>query len=292
LPVLFFGRFLERTPTSTSSNSLLGELWGRPRTNCRTHFANVGPVPPSRAKTGAVAKRPVGRPPLLDRAMIARAACEVGLDRLTMRSVAEHLGVSVPGLYHHVKGRDEMIRLAAEHSASLIGIPEDRGQHWAEWLLEWAQHARQAFVSQPELLEQFLQGTIGLKQMVDHIDTVVGVLVRQGFSPRQAMEAYLLVSHSALGAAMSEIRESEASLAGRPVQAEYLQVLAQRGPDELTNLRQLLDAPPIGPPSFEDQLCTVLVGIAVRRGEPWQPVVALATRAPSTQDPPTVIMHL
>ncbi|HEX5097651.1 MAG TPA: helix-turn-helix domain-containing protein, partial [Acidimicrobiia bacterium] len=103
-----------------------------------------------------IERRKVGRPARLDRDMIAKAAHEVGLDRVTMKAVADRLGVSVPGLYHHIEGRDDLMRLAAEYSASRIPLPVDRGQHWAAWLLEWAQYSHDAFVAQPELLGQFL----------------------------------------------------------------------------------------------------------------------------------------
>jgi AcrR family transcriptional regulator len=58
----------------------------------------------------AVSARPrVGRPPSIDRSMIADAAAEIGLENLTMKAVAERLGVSVTGLYHHVAGRDDLM---------------------------------------------------------------------------------------------------------------------------------------------------------------------------------------
>jgi AcrR family transcriptional regulator len=90
--------------------------------------------------------------------MIARAASEIGLDNVTMKAVAEHLGVSVPGLYHHVDGRDDLMRLATAYSAQRIVLPGDRGQHWTEWLLEWSRHAFEVFVAQPEMLNQVQRG--------------------------------------------------------------------------------------------------------------------------------------
>ncbi|MGH8978055.1 MAG: TetR/AcrR family transcriptional regulator, partial [Acidimicrobiia bacterium] len=110
-----------------------------------------------KGSTPAFADRPkVGRPARLNRAMIARAAYEVGLDQVTRKGVADRLGVSVPGLYHHVEGRDDLMRLAAEYSASQMELPVDHGQHWAEWLLECARYSHDAFVAQPALLAQFV----------------------------------------------------------------------------------------------------------------------------------------
>jgi AcrR family transcriptional regulator len=213
-------------------------------------------------------ERRVGRPARLDRAMIAKAAHEVGLERVTMKAVAHRLGVSVPGLYHHVEGRADLMRLAAEYAAAQIPVPVDRGQHWTQWLLEWARYSHDAFVAQPELLNQFLQGSLGIDRMVAHVDAVVGLLVRHGFDPVEALEAYTVVSECAVGAAVGEIREMESARAGRPTIAEYHRVLAQRPADELPHLRALVATAPRAPRDLTDRIRTVLVGIAVRRGDP------------------------
>jgi AcrR family transcriptional regulator len=240
-----------------------------------------------------LADRPkIGRPAKLDRALIARAAYEVGLDRVTMRAVAERLGVSVPGLYHHVDGRDDLMRLGAEYSAAQIQVPVDHGQHWTEWLLEWARYSHDAFVAQPALLGQFLNGSLGVDRMLMHVDAMVGVLSRQGFSPEDALDAYALVTEVALGAAVSEIRAAESARAGRPLIAEYHRVLATEPPDALPHLRALVDRMRILPQDLTDRIVTVLVGIAARRGEPWQEILDLTTR-PEPQEPsrPVAMLH-
>ena len=224
-------------------------------------------------------RRKVGRPARVDRPMIARAAFEVGLDHITMKAVAEQLGVSVPGLYHHVQGREDLMRLAAEYSASQIAVPVDHGQHWSEWLLEWAQYMHDAFVAQPELLNQFLHRSIGVERMVVHVDAMLALLLRHGFEPNDAMDAYVLVSQCAVGAAVHDLREAEGARAGQPDVVEYHRAIAMAPPDELPSLRALAGTPRAEErPSFEDRIVTVLVGIAVRRGEPWQPIVRLAER--------------
>jgi AcrR family transcriptional regulator len=222
-----------------------------------------------------------GRPAKLDREMIAHAAYEIGLDRVTMKAVADQLGVSVPGLYHHVEGRDDLMQLAAEYSASHIHLPEDHGQTWAEWLLEWSRVSYHAFASQPELLVQSMRGSLTVDRMVTHVDAVVGVLMAQGFSPIEARDAYAIVSRCAIGAAIAETRQAEI---GRGLLADYHRVLSTRAPDELPNLRKLVAAMQDDGPTLEEQICTILVGIAVRRGEPWKPILELAHPAPESDE--------
>jgi AcrR family transcriptional regulator len=186
--------------------------------------------------------RRLGRPPRVDRDLIARTAHEIGLGDLTMRAVAERLDVSVTTLYYHVRDRDELTRLAAEYSAAKLEVPRDEGQHWAAWLAEWAEYARTAFVTQPGLLEQFVNGTLAMDRMVPHIDAVISFMERQGFSPDDAMAAYTLVGAVAIGIAASEIR-------GVPQKP------------------------------LRDHVATVLVGIAVRRRE--NPETVLGALQPS-----------
>jgi AcrR family transcriptional regulator len=228
---------------------------------------------PLQDQLGAGGRRKVGRPARLDREMIARAASEVGLDRVTMKAVADRLGVSVPGLYHHVEGRDDLMALAAEYSAARIAIPIDRGQQWTEWLLEWARYSYDAFVQEPELLNQYLRGSISLERMVVHLDAVIGFLERHGFTPVAARDAYSLVSQCAIGGAFNALRHAERNR--ESVLLDYQRAFAARPPGELPYLRKLVGTI-ADPPSFDDEIVTVLVGIAVRRGEPWQPVLELA----------------
>ncbi len=222
----------------------------------------------------AAVRRP-GRPSRIDRAAIARAAAELPLASLTVRSVADRLGVSVPAVYHYVSGREELMLLAAEASAARIPLPEDHGQHWAIWLFEWADYVRRAFVAEPQVLMQFIDGALGLDVMVEHIDAAIGLCVRQGFSEREALDAYYLVSEVAIGAAGSEIRERAAAEKGRPVEAEYLRLLARRPPEDLPHLRRLIHADIGAAPKFVQEVTTALVGIAARRGDAWQQVVVL-----------------
>jgi AcrR family transcriptional regulator len=42
-----------------------------------------------------------------------------------------HLDVSIAALYHHVTGKDDLLRLAAEVSAQKVPLPQDTDQHWA-----------------------------------------------------------------------------------------------------------------------------------------------------------------
>jgi AcrR family transcriptional regulator len=211
--------------------------------------------------------------------MIAEAASEIGLDDLTMKAVADRLGVSITGLYHHVDDKDDLLRIAAEHRSAQVPMPTDRGQHWAAWLFEWATASRDAFLADPGLLTQYLEGAISSEVVADKFDTALRVLGARGFAPRQAQAAFELVSSLVVGSALRAIQERRATAAGRALAAEHQRVLGERADADLPDLRRLL-VDPAPRASFEDHLVTALVGVAVDRGEDPAPVRALAPTAP------------
>jgi len=217
------------------------------------------------AAQGTGAPRPVGRPARIDRDAIARAVIEIGYDDATMKRVAEHLGVSVPGLYYYVRGRDDLLSLAAAYSLARVPMPVDSGQHWARWLREWARYNRSA-MSEPELMDHYRDGGVDSDRMIDVIGETLDVLVRHGFTPEQAMTAWDAIGSLALGSAVADQREQALTEAGRPWFARIHAALAHRGPDEQPTLRALTATGAVldRDDAFEERLTTMLIGIAVR----------------------------
>lgn len=235
--------------------------------------AAASPATPARA-------RRVGRPAQISRKAIAEAAQQVGLGNLTLKAVADHLGVSVAALYHHIRGKDDLLRLAAEHTAANSDVPLHHGQHWAEWLAEWATYNYDAFVAEPLLVDQFLAGAINTESIAGTTDAILGVLVGQGFTIAEAHAAYQLTSSCALGSALKSIREARSRAAGRSEVAELYQVIDSHPRDQLPHLRQFLAMLITDKPdSFALGLATALAGIAVTRGEPWDAMAPLVARA-------------
>ncbi len=59
--------------------------------------------------SSAAVKRGVGRPRAVSLEQIFAAAADIGLGNLTLPAVAGILGVTPKALYHHVKGREDLI---------------------------------------------------------------------------------------------------------------------------------------------------------------------------------------
>lgn len=207
-----------------------------------------------------------GRPPRLSREMVVQAASEIGLESLTMQSVADRLGVSVTGLYHYVDGRADLLRLAAQRSAERRRLPSYQGQHWAVWLVEWFEYSRRWMLEDPGMLKQLLDSGMDVERMVDTLEVALDGLVRSGFSPGRALDAYRAVTEAAAGSAAGSI--SDRAAASRGAADTYGKVLEQRGADEVPTVRRAIavaePAPPLG-----RSLLWILRGLAVERRERW-----------------------
>ena len=207
--------------------------------------------------------------------MIAEAADELGLENLTLRAVADHLGVSIAALYHHVSSKEDLLRIGAEVTAGKLPLPRHHGQHWAVWLLEWGTYNREAFLADSGLLTQYICGGITDDIVAANIDLALEALVRQGFSAAEAMAAYELVSSTAMGQAVKGLREREVG----SDRTNFGRVLDSRSTGALPQLRRLLDedAPDEEASAFT-KLETVIIGIAVRRGDNWRRVASEVRR--------------
>jgi AcrR family transcriptional regulator len=163
-----------------------------------------------------MAQGKVGRPARITTAEIAEAALAIGLDRATVRNVAERLGMSVPGLYHHVRSREELLAMAAAHSLGELSLPSDRGQPWERWLVDYARFVYDALVEHPEIIGQILTGTVNTLREAQHLERVFEVLGVHGFSVAEAFDAYTAVTSAVIGAAASSIGRRAAIHAGHP----------------------------------------------------------------------------
>src|SRR6476469_2877376 len=152
----------------------------------------------------------LGRPPRVDRDAIAVAALELGLEHASVRAGANRLGLSVPGLYHHVNGREDIVRLAVEHSLRDLPLPEDVGQHWALWLWDYARFVHDALVDDPDIIGHLLAGEFNAEREAEHRRRVVGLLCSRGFTKTEAEAAYRDVQTGALGAAANVVQRRAA----------------------------------------------------------------------------------
>ncbi len=182
----------------------------------------------------------LGRPPRVTAAEIAEAALAIGLEHASVRNVAEQLGMSVPGLYHHVRTREDLLAMAAAHSMGQLPLPPDRGQSWDSWLLEYGRFVFDALVAQPQIIGQMLSGSYNTVRMVQHLEGVFSVLTRRGFTVAEAEAVRRRLFLAVTGAAVAEVRRRASASAGHVPQDDLRRAAAALGPDSVPLVHEFL----------------------------------------------------
>jgi AcrR family transcriptional regulator len=208
----------------------------------------------------------VGRPPTITTAQIADAALAIGLDRATVRNVAEYLGMSVPGLYHHVRTREELLAMAAAHSLGALELPEDCDQEWTEWLLDYAQFVYDALVAQPEIIGQVIAGTVNTLREAQHLERFLEVLGRHGFTVVEAHDTYQRLMAAVVGAAAFCVGRRAAIDAGHPPIVDLRRAAKALGAESVPLVHELVDRRRIPESDPFDTVRLVVVAIATGHG--------------------------
>jgi len=177
-------------------------------------------------------RKKAGRPARVTTAQIAEAALDLGLENATIRNVAERLEMSVPGLYHHVRSREDLLAMAAAHSLGALELPLREGPDLGDWLTRYARFVFDALVAQPELIGQIVAGTVNTMRLAQHLERFLEVLSDDGWSLQEAYDAYGMLTATVVGAAASEIGIRAADSAGHSSSDDLRRATQALGPDE------------------------------------------------------------
>jgi len=185
--------------------------------------------------------RPVGRPALVDAQAIFDAALAIGLDQVTMKAVADRLGVGISTLYQYVKNRSELVRLAALRQIMARCPPQSAGQHWAEVAIRYAEDLLKTLIDEPQLIVELMKGGLGPQVEADILERFLGEMQGHGFSPEDGVRFYRSISMVTIGAAVGALNYAAAQAKGVPHELEIKRTLTERPADELPLIRQARD---------------------------------------------------
>lgn len=144
----------------------------------------------------ATTPEPATKPPL-DREQLIKAALglldKVGLNGLTMRNLADELGIKAGSLYWHVRSKEELLDLLAD--AVCTGITEPSKEwHWRKRLETIAYEYRRALLVHRDAA-QILAGTLPTgENRLRLMESVLSALVAAGFMPQDVVYAAFLVN--------------------------------------------------------------------------------------------------
>ena len=208
----------------------------------------------------------LGRPNKISRALIVEAALEIGLDKVTMTSVAARLGVSTGALYRHVRNRSELQRLVAGAQIRDNLAPRDIGQHWAVLIHGYAAMLFDQFLENPELIFEYANGGFPPDNEVEMFENYLTAMDRRGFRGDDALNLMRDVRAIAIGAAVvaTAMRGAHSDPG-----AEVDRILAERGAQELPMLGACHAAyrRTVTEPGWQDTLQKVLSAVAAAREE-------------------------
>lgn len=108
-----------------------------------------------------------------------------GLEELSMRNLALHLGVEAMSLYNHVKNKDELLDEMVDSVVSKITLPKIGGD-WKKEMKKRARSARQILVQHPWVTMLVVSRMNVGQSMLTYFDATLGCLHSAGFSLQAA----------------------------------------------------------------------------------------------------------
>jgi AcrR family transcriptional regulator len=126
-----------------------------------------------------------------------------GLDRLTIRSLAQELGVKPMSVYYYVKNKDEILDGLVDLVFTEIDLPQPTGD-WREEMSRRARSAREVLGRHPWSIALLESRTSPGPATLRHHDATIAALRAGGFSIAQTAHAYALLDAFVYGFAVQE----------------------------------------------------------------------------------------
>lgn len=147
-------------------------------------------------------REPVSRERAL--AVAVALADRGGLDQLTMRRLAEELGVEAMSLYHHVPNKDAILAGMIDLVFAEIELPP-RDVDWKTAMRRRAASVRAALTRHPWALRIMESQRAPGPSTLEHHDAVLGCLRRAGFSVALTAHAYAVLDSYIYGFIHTEL---------------------------------------------------------------------------------------
>jgi AcrR family transcriptional regulator len=127
-----------------------------------------------------------------------------GIGAVTMRAVAQELGVEAMSLYHHVANKGDILDGMVDVVFAQIALPEPGGD-WRAEMSRRAHSAREALRSHPWAVGLMESRTTPGPATLRHHDAVLGCLRSAGFPIPLTAHAYAALDSYVYGFALQEV---------------------------------------------------------------------------------------
>jgi AcrR family transcriptional regulator len=126
-------------------------------------------------------------------------ADEDGIGAVTIRRIADELGLSPMSLYRHIRTKEEIVEGLGDLAWEILGAEPDPGVEWDEHLRQTFMHIHRALLDHPGLVDiLMLKPTRGM-HVYAAIERMIGVLTQAGFSSDDALLAVASLESYTLG---------------------------------------------------------------------------------------------
>ena len=142
---------------------------------------------------------------------------DTGLDGLTMRRVADKLGVQPGALYWHVKSKQELLDAMASaiFADAAAGLEAPRASmSWQDWLCDWARQLRRAMLRYQDGAKVFAGASLQEPAVFRATELALRTLEDGGFAVRPAARSVATLLHYTVGFTMEEQAHTAAKAAG------------------------------------------------------------------------------
>jgi AcrR family transcriptional regulator len=127
-----------------------------------------------------------------------------GIGSLTMRALAERVGVRPMSLYHHVANKDEVLDGMIDAVFAQIDVPP-ADTEWRRAMADRAHAVRDSLLRHPWAVGLMESRSTPGPATLHHHDVVLGCLRKSGFSVEMAAHAYSLIDSFIYGFVLQEL---------------------------------------------------------------------------------------
>jgi AcrR family transcriptional regulator len=128
------------------------------------------------------------------------------LATLTMRGLADRLGVSAMALYAHVDDKDDLLDEVLDYvlRRDAAPLPMAAGG-WQDWMVEFAERLHRVLRDHPVLLDRYCRSPVGVPGALARMEAALAVLADAGFDDRACVDLYAAVQMFTLGFTTLEV---------------------------------------------------------------------------------------
>lgn len=197
----------------------------------------------------AARKAPLDKDRVVDTALELLDAS--GFDALTMRALAQALGVQNPALYWHFKDKAEIVNLMAARMLEGSVVTARAREPWDRFLARAARAFRRVMLSRRDGARVVASANLEHSATTDTVHRAVALLVENGFRPRDALTGVVTLFDYVLGSTYERQED--------PVRGKKPAVTTEPGPLHAA-LRHFTEDS-----AFEGGVRLILDGLAARQ---------------------------